>query len=65
MTIITTTIIAIETMLKKYKDPSNVRIATDRSNVRIAKLKNIFERCYLPNWPEEVFKIKKVKNTLR
>ena len=32
--------------------------------VRISKYKNIFAKGYVPNWPEEVFLIKKVKNTL-
>ena len=31
--------------------------------VRISKYKNIFEKGYVPNWSEEVFVIKKVKNT--
>ena len=31
--------------------------------VRISKYKNIFEEGYVPNWSEEVFVIKKVKNT--
>ena len=60
MRIIITTIIAIEVMLKNDKAPKLI----DRSYVRIAKLKNIFGRCYLPIWSEEVFKIKKFKNTL-
>ena len=32
--------------------------------VRISKYKNIFAKGYTPNWPEEVFIIKKVKNTV-
>ena len=32
--------------------------------VRISKYKNIFEKYYVPNWSEEVFVIKKVKNTV-
>ena len=31
--------------------------------VRISRLKNIFEKGYLPNWSEEVFTIAKVKKT--
>ena len=31
--------------------------------VRISKYKNIFTKGYTPNWSEEVFVIKKVKNT--
>ena len=32
-------------------------------HVRISKHKNIFAKGYTPNWSEEVFVIKKVKNT--
>ena len=32
--------------------------------VRISKYKNIFVKRYMPNWSEEVFVIKKVKNTV-
>ena len=34
------------------------------SDVRISKYKNIFTNGYVPNWSEEVFAIKKVKNTV-
>ena len=33
-------------------------------HVRISKYKNIFAKGYAPNWSEEVFMIKKVKNTV-
>ena len=33
-------------------------------HVRISKNKNIFAKGYTPNWSEEVFVIKKVKNTV-
>ena len=33
-------------------------------HVRISKYKNIFAKRYMPNWIEEVFIIKKVKNTI-
>ena len=33
-------------------------------HVRISKYKNIFVKGYMPNWSEEVFIIKKVKNTI-
>ena len=39
----------------KYKDPDYGRIS---------KYKNTFARGYIPNWPEEVFINKKVKNTV-
>ena len=32
--------------------------------VRISKYKNIFAKGYMPNWAEEIFIIKKVKNTV-
>ena len=32
--------------------------------VRILKYKNLFAKGYVPNWSEEVFMIKKVKNTV-
>ena len=32
--------------------------------VRISKYKNIFSKGYIPDWSEEVFVIKKVKNTV-
>ena len=33
-------------------------------DVRISNYNNIFAKCYIPNWSEEVFMIKKVKNTV-
>ena len=33
-------------------------------NLRISKYKNIFAKGYTPNWSEEVFVIKEVKNTV-
>ena len=33
-------------------------------HVRISKYKNIFAKDYTPNWSEEVFVIKKIKNTV-
>ena len=42
-----------------YKDPK-FKVG-DR--VRISKYKNIFSKGYMPNWSEEIFVIKKVKNT--
>ena len=32
--------------------------------VRVSKYKNIFAKGYVPNWSEEIFVIKKVKNTV-
>ena len=33
-------------------------------HVRVSKYKNIFAKGYTPNWSEEVFAIKEVKNTV-
>ena len=33
-------------------------------HVRISKYKNIFAKGYTPNWSEEIFIIKKIKNTV-
>ena len=33
-------------------------------NLRISKYKNIFAKVYTPNWSEEVFVVKKVRNTV-
>ena len=33
-------------------------------NVRMSKYKNIFVKCYVSNWSEEVFVIKKVENAV-
>ena len=33
-------------------------------HVRISKYKNIFAKGYMPNWSEEIFAIKKIKNTV-
>ena len=33
-------------------------------HVRISKYKNIFAKAYTPNWSEEVFLIKRIKNTV-
>ena len=33
-------------------------------HVTISKYKNVFVKVYIPNWSEEVFVIKKVKNTV-
>ena len=47
---------------KKFKDKDPKFKVGDY--VRISKYKNIFAKGYTPNWSEEVFVIKKVKNTV-
>ena len=32
--------------------------------VRISKYKNIFAKVYTPNWSEEIFVVKKIKNSV-
>ena len=49
--------------LKKDNDEEDPKLKVG-GHVRISKYKNIFEKGYTPNWYEEVFVIKKVKNTM-
>ena len=55
-------IIHILTLLKKSinKDPT-FKVG---DHVRISKYKNIFAKRFSPNWSEQVFVTKKVKNTV-
>ena len=48
------------------EDPSNKKDPKFKvgDHVRISKYKNIFAKGYTPNWPEEVFIINKIKNTV-
>ena len=50
----------------EYKEDSNKRNPKSKvgDHVRISKYKNIFAKGYVPNWSEEIFVIKKVKNTV-
>ena len=47
----------------KYINDKNPKFKIG-DNVRISKYQNIFAKCYTPNWFEEVFVSKKVKNTV-
>ena len=47
---------------KEVNDKSSKFKGSD--HVRISKYKNIFAKGYTPNWSEEVFAIKNVKNTV-
>ena len=54
---------------KTYIDSSKEINGKDRkfkigNIVRISKYKNIFGKVYIPNWSEEVFVIKRIKNTV-
>ena len=55
-------IIHISILIKKTNDKDPKFKVGDR--VRISKYKNIFAKGYTQNWSEEVFVIKKVKNTV-
>ena len=50
----------------EYNKESNKRNLKFKvgDHVRISKYKNIFTKGYVPNWSEEIFVIKKVKNTV-
>ena len=50
----------------EYNEQSNKRNTKFKfgDHVRISKCKNIFAKGYVPNWSEEIFVIKKVKNTV-
>ena len=59
----------IEVKYKTYID--SIKEVNDKNSkfrvgdlVRISKYKNIYAKGYTPNWSEEVFVIKKVKNTV-
>ena len=70
------TIIHITLQLKPIDVKDNTYINADKEvnnkdpkfkvgdHVRISKYKNIFAKGYMPNWSEEIFVIKKVKNTV-
>ena len=54
---------------KTYIDSSKEINGKDRkfkigNIVRISKYRNIFGKVYIPNWSEEVFVIKRIKNTV-
>ena len=50
----------------EYNEESNEKYPKFKigDHVRISKYKNIFAKGYTPNWSEEVFVIKKIKNTM-
>ena len=50
----------------EYNEESNKRNPKFKvgEHVRISKYKSIFAKGYAPNWPEEIFVIKNVKNTV-
>ena len=48
---------------KKEVDDKNPKFKVG-DHVRISKYKNIFAKWYMPNWSQEIFIIKKIKNTV-
>ena len=50
----------------EYNEESNEKDAKFKAgdHVTISKYKNIFAKGYAPNWSEEMFVVKKVKNTV-
>ena len=48
---------------KKESNDKNPKFKVG-DHVRISKYKNIFAKGYMPNWSEEIFVIKKIKNTV-
>ena len=49
--------------IKKEVNDKNPKFKVG-DHVRISKYNNIFSKVYMPNWSEEVFIIKKIKNTV-
>ena len=49
--------------VKKETNDKNPKFKAD-DHVRISKYKNIFAKGYMLNWSEEIFVIKKIKNTV-
>ena len=50
----------------KYKDESNEKDPKFKigDHARISKYKNVFAKGYTPNWSEEIFVVKKIKDTV-
>ena len=48
-------------LIKNNKEDLQIKIG---DHERISKYKNISAKCYVPNWSEEIFVIKKFKSTV-
>ena len=48
----------------EYNEESNDPKFKVGGHVRISKCKNIFAKGYAPNWREEIFVVRKMKNTV-
>ena len=55
-----------DNFLAEYNEESNEKDSKFKivDHVRISKYKNIFAKGYAPNWSEEIFVVKKTKNTV-
>ena len=49
---------------KKESNDKNPKFKVGSDHLRISKNKNIFAKGYMSNWSEEIFVIKKIKNTV-
>ena len=49
---------------KKKSNDKNPKFKVGGDHLRISKNKNIFAKGYMPNWSEEIFVTKKIKNTV-
>ena len=54
----------VYTNLYKNKDYQIRQLFNQGDTVRIQKVKGVFEKGYKPNWSTELFRIKKVLNTI-
>ena len=50
----------------EYNEKSNEKDTKFKvgNHVRISQYKNVFAKEYAPNWSEEIFVVKKIKNTV-
>ena len=55
-----------DSVFVEYNEESNKKDPRFQvgDHVRISKFKNVFVKGYTPNWSEEIFFIKKIKNTV-
>ena len=55
-----------DSVLVQYDEESNEKDPKFKigDHVRISKFENVFAKRYTPNWSEEIFLVKKIKNTV-
>ena len=56
--------IDVKKVTAEYNEESNEKDPKFKvgDHVRISKYKNIFAKVYAPNWSEDIFVVKKIKN---